>query len=365
MTNDQITSLLLTLRPHFDLSKSRLMTLCVLLTGLAVSRSVNLSHLACHFPGDALHRSNYRRLQRFFQFVGLDGDVVARLVVSMLGLKRGKLVLALDRTNWKLGKTDVNILVLAIITQRFRVPLMWSFLAHGGTSDCKLRCALMARFVRLFGAARIEILLADREFIGGKWLGYLNKNGIPFAIRLKTTMYLHRETGGVVQLRSLLSTSRAPRVWAGWLADMPHTEAQKLTLKCKKIKDGEALLIATNTGNPGRAFNMYRHRWGIECLFADTKSRGLNLEDTHVTNPEKLDTILCLVTLAIAWGHKCAAAIKGRASIPRKTHGRLEKSWFRIGFDQLRSWLVTDPQKALERWQKSIPKRPAKKAKIT
>ena len=99
MTNDQITSLVLTLRPHFDLSKSRLMTLCVLLTGLAVSRSVNLSHLACHFPGDALHRSNYRRLQRFFQFVGLDGDVVARLVVSMLGLKRGKLVLALDRTN--------------------------------------------------------------------------------------------------------------------------------------------------------------------------------------------------------------------------------------------------------------------------
>merc|ERR1711895_319922 len=100
------------------------MTLCVLLTGLPVSRSVNLSHLACHFPGDALHRSNYRRLQRFFQFVGLDGDVVARLVVSMLGLKRRKLVLALDRTNWKLGKTDVNILVLAIITQRFRVPLM-------------------------------------------------------------------------------------------------------------------------------------------------------------------------------------------------------------------------------------------------
>ena len=99
MTNDQITSLLLTLCPHFDLSKSRRMTLCVLLTGLAVSRSVNLSHLACHFPGDALFRSNYRRLQRFFQFVGLDGDVVARLVVSTLGLKRRKLVLALDRTN--------------------------------------------------------------------------------------------------------------------------------------------------------------------------------------------------------------------------------------------------------------------------
>ena len=73
----------------------------------------------------------------------------------------------------------------------------------------------------------------------------------------------------------------------------------KLTLKCKRIKDGEALIIATNTEDPRRAFNMYRRRWGIECLFADEKTRGLNLEGTHVTNTEKLSMILCLVTLAI------------------------------------------------------------------
>ena len=358
MPTAHITSLGNTLRPHFDFSKSRLVTFCVLLSGLAVSRTVNLSHLACHFPGDALHKSNYRRLQRFFQFVRLDADVVAQLVVIMLGLEKRKLVLALDRTNWKLGKSDINILVLAVITRRFRVPLMWSFLAHGGSSDHKLRCALMDRFMRQFGTDQIEMLLADREFVGSKWLKYLNKNNIPFAIRLKANMYLHRETGPVVQLSSLLRTPRGPKVWTGWLADMPRTGAQKLSLKCKRIKGGEALIIATNTGNPGRAFNMYRHRWGIECLFADAKSRGLNLEDTHVTNPKKLSTILCLVTLAIVWGYKCATAAKGRAAIPRKTHGRPEKSWFRIGFDQLRSWLLTDPEKATERWRRSIPKRP-------
>ncbi|MCP5038094.1 MAG: IS4 family transposase [Rhodobacteraceae bacterium] len=364
MTNSQIASLLTTLRPHFDFSKSRLTTFCVLLTGLAVSRTVNLSHLACHFPGGALHRSNYRRLQRFFQHVRLDADVVARLVVIMLGLEKRKLVLALDRTNWKLGNSDINILVLAVITRRFRVPLMWSFLAHGGSSDHKLRCALMGRFVRRFGADQIEMLLADREFVGGKWLEYLNNNSIPFAIRLKANMLLHRESGPVVQLSSLLRNPRGPKVWSGWLADMPRAEAQKLTLKCKRIKGGEALIIATNTGNPGRAFNMYRRRWGIECLFAHTKSRGLNLEDTHITSPAKLGTMLCLVTLAIAWGYKCATAAKGRAAIPRKTHGRPEKSWFRIGFDQLRSWLLSDPDRAVQRWRRALPKRPVKCGEI-
>ena len=64
-----LAPLLETLHPHFGLSKTRLETLAVLLVGLANCRTVNLSHLASQFPGDAKHESNYRRLQRFFQFV--------------------------------------------------------------------------------------------------------------------------------------------------------------------------------------------------------------------------------------------------------------------------------------------------------
>ncbi len=109
---------------------------------------------------------------------------------------------------------------------------------------------------------------------------------------------------------------------------------------------------------------MYRRRWGIECLFGDTKTRGLNLEDTHITSPEKLGTMLCVVTLAIAWGYKCASAIKGRDAVPRKSHGRPEKSWFRIGFDQLRSWLLNNPGAAIGRWRSALPKQSLKTEEI-
>ena len=90
---------------------------------------MNLSHLASQFPGNARHASNYRRLQRFFQHIRLDGDIGAQLIVGMLKLGRPKL-LALDRTNWELGSRDVNVLVLAIFTRRFRVgtpqhPQLW------------------------------------------------------------------------------------------------------------------------------------------------------------------------------------------------------------------------------------------------
>jgi len=67
MVERLLTPLLETLRPHFDLIKTRLETLAVLLFGLANCRTVNLSRLASPFPGEAKHGPNYQRLQRFFQ----------------------------------------------------------------------------------------------------------------------------------------------------------------------------------------------------------------------------------------------------------------------------------------------------------
>ena len=89
--------------------------------------------------------------------------------------------------------------------------------------------------------------------------------------------------------------------------------------------------------------NLYRKRWGIECMFADAKTRGLNIEDTHITDPDKLSNLLVLVALAVTWAYRCATRVMGRRDIRRKGHGRREKSWFRIGLDALRKWIIHHP----------------------
>ncbi len=61
-----------------------------------------------------------------------------------------------------------------------------------------------------------------------------------------------------------------------------------------------ALILATNA-KPRAALDASRKRWAIECLFGDAKTRGLNLEDTRLTDPRKLDLLMGLVALAIAW----------------------------------------------------------------
>lgn len=355
-----LAPLMETLRPHFRLCKRRLVTLSVLMVGLVNCRTVNLSHLASQYPGGALHGSNYRRLQRFFQFVRLDGDAAALLVIRMLGIGdrgRSRWLLVLDRTNWKFGGRNVNMLVLAVVTDRFRVPLMWTLLDHGGGSSTAQRIALMRRYLHLFGTGSIRALLADREFVGAGWMKFLSENNIPFVIRLKEDLLVQLDDGRRPALKSLLRKRRTG-TWRGWFRDA--CTGAPLRFAAKRTSGGEALIVATNIPAPTNPLKLYRRRWSIECLFADAKSRGLNLEDTHITDRQKLSTLLVVITLTLTWACRSATRALGAGNIRRKTHGRPEKSWFRTGFDALRKWIIHDPAKALDTWQRYCPKRPLK-----
>ena len=97
----------------------------------------------------------------------------------------GRWYLCNNRSNLKIGKSDVNALVLAAVKERFRVPLMWTFLGHSGNSTTKQRIALMQRYLAWFSTSTVRMFIADREFIGQEWFNFLKDKGIPFAIRVK------------------------------------------------------------------------------------------------------------------------------------------------------------------------------------
>jgi hypothetical protein len=342
------------LRPHVGLGKSRLETLCLLVVGMISARTVNLSHLACERPTTAQVASTYRRLQRFFQHVRLGPDWSAPLVIGLLGLV-GPWHLALDRTQWKLGTRDVNILMLAVVTRRARAPLMWSVLDNdGGSSDTAARVRLMQRYLAIFGAASIRLLLADREFVGVEWMNFLNENNISFAIRMKEKLVVTTEDGRRLALGPLPRKCRGVRTFRAALVGDDAPGPLWLNFAARRLQGGELLIVVCNT--PARAaLAAYRKRRAIECLFGDTKTRGLNLEDTRLFTPRKLALLLGIVALAVAWAARTAALLVGRKTPARKAHGYLAKSWFRIGFDQVRRLLRHDPPAAIAPWLTFAP----------
>jgi hypothetical protein len=354
-------ALMVTLARHFRLSNDRLQTLMVLIVGLVNARTVNLSHITGAFPGPAKLESNYRRLQRFFQYVRLDEDWLAKALVVMLRLVP-PYRLCLDRTNWKLGKTPLNLLVLCIVTKQLRIPILWTILDNNGTSTMAQRQALLERYLKLFGASSIRMLLADREFIGSQWFEFLVENDIPFAIRMPEHLLLVLESGQVVSLASMTrhraQLSHLPQL-RGRFMDMDERFAGTLGFAAKRRSDGTLIIVATNR-DPLAALASYKKRWQIECLFGDTKTRGFNMEDTKLTQPAKLSLLFAVIALAIAWAQACAKAVRPDGYIPRAKHGYRRKSWFRTGLDTLRHWIVADPQTAHNAWanmDRRLPKR--------
>lgn len=361
MNRHLLDALMGTLSGHLDLGNSRLETLALLVVGLINGRTVNLSHIASQISGTASIPSSYRRLQRFFQHVRLDRDWQAAIVIKWLGTKP-PWVVCLDRTNWKIGRRDVNILTLAVVTRRIRIPLMWTLLSSAGCSDQGERIDLVRRYLAIFGTGSISWLLADREFIGHAWMEFLLQNNIIFAIRLKETAVVRLQDGHTYHLGKLLRTRRKPKqilAQPGRFETMTDRFGWPLTFIAKRLPDGEFLILATN-GPAAAALSIYRKRWQIECLFGDSKTRGLNIEDTRITDPDKLSTLLVIVTLAMAWAHVTAIAAQRGAAIKRRTHGYRCKSWFRTGFDNLRNWILFKPNKAALTWTKTWPKRRTK-----
>lgn len=346
MESPAITAFAEILSPLVDLGKSRVETLAMLTLGMISARTVNLAHLAPERGASHVKvASTYRRLQRFFQHVCLPQDWAAPVIASLAGGPKQR-VLALDRTNWKVGESHVNILVLAAVTPSSKVPLMWTVLDRAGNSGALERIGLLDRYIAAFGKDSIKMLLGDREFIGADWINHLLQNDIPFTQRLREGMRATLIDGRRTTLATLLTTPRKGRKAVATLTGV----IAPLHLVAKAPKRCDAIILATNRSDHN-ALNTYRKRWGIELAFADTKTRGLNFEDTRLTDPEKLHLLTAIVALALAWANRAAQVVLGKKAPARKAHGYFEKSYFRTGFDYLRTQLRANPEPALKLWE--------------
>lgn len=171
------------LNKPLKLNKSSIKCLVLIIIAISLKQTCNLLSASKVVLGNRLPQSFYRRMQRFFANCPLDYRQVAQLIFRLF--KFDKVKLTIDRTNWKWGKRDINILMVAIVYRGTAVPILWTLLNKRGNSDTRERCALIQRFISIFGKSCLLNLFADREFVGEKWFKWLVNHEINFCIRIK------------------------------------------------------------------------------------------------------------------------------------------------------------------------------------
>lgn len=117
--------------------------------------------------------------------------------------------------------------------------------------------------------------------------------------------------------------------------DSGMTRGHRVYVGALRLEDNSLLTVIAPSYTP-TIINDYAQRWGIETLFGIFKSRGFNLEDTHLQDSERLSRLFALLTIALCWAYRTGQWLSEQKPIQIKKHGRKAKSIFRYGFDYLR-----------------------------
>ena len=184
------------------------------------------------------------------------------------------------------------------------MPLLFVALDKVGNSNTAERNDLLEEFNEIFGFNRIKSLVADREFIGQKWFQILNKNKIPYFIRVKENTLLPWGKTTLIQAKKLFQ----------------HLQGCQNRLIVKEMygravyfagtlsKAHNLIIVMTNQDLKAlQILDKYRERWSIEELFRKLKTSGFHWENTHMKQSSRLISLLIILgfglLMACLMGH--------------------------------------------------------------
>jgi hypothetical protein len=321
---------------------ARIKFLGLFICALCKVQTVCFEKLATAFESTAKRKSSLRRIQRYIAEFVLDTDLIARFIFKMLP-HQPPYRLTMDRTNWKIGETNINVLALAIVYKGVAFPILILMLDKKGNSHTQERIDLINRYIRLFGTHTIDCLLADREFVGENWVKYLNENKIRYYIRI-------RENFWVVDPRT------GKRFKAFWIFNhlkcreysvlyrIYEVNGQLCYLSASKVKNKKGkpeLQIIISFNKPEDALQLYKDRWQIETAFRGLKSSGFNLEDTHLTDINRIEKLFSIVMVAFAWCYAVGVFVDETIEPVRILNtGKRDKSLFKYGLEKIAEILL-------------------------
>ena len=327
---------------HFVGHGQRKTMLCKLVLAVLKMSTVNFSRLALVINSTVKTCSNFKRIQRFVKQYSFSRRSFVQFAWALYGIKGDWIALSMDRTNWKFGKANINILTIGISWRGTAIPLVWMLLNKRGQSNQSERILLLEKLLGCLSnvqKSRIRYLLMDREFGAHDWLHYLQKRGICFVVRIRKDARVrlpgkHREIHAWRLFRTdSFRALRKRRVVFG----------HRLFIAGQKIGEKEYLILLSNESlSKGR--QLYGERWGIEVFFSSLKTRGFNFEDTHLKIPDRINTLIFILAIAFIWCLKTGEhLLENGHQIPikqlKKRKARLV-SIFRLGLDHIKHKLL-------------------------
>ena len=299
-------------------------------------------------------RSHYTKFIRFFKTIKKESFIwsVLLLLLDMQSSNNvsNALYLVVDRTNWKRGKKNINLLTIGTLWDDVFIPMMWMQLNKRGNSNFKDRKKLIKRLLRLMKRAGRKtkgmILLGDREFIGSAWFKFLILAELNFVIRLREKMYFDLQTYTGVKRTPLKHFSKQIERYGIYAIPM-KLEGVTYTfvmIKNPKYNPKEPYIYFISNLTDAKAIAAhYLKRWKIECAFKHLKTNGFNLEDCNLKSDLKIELLMTIVVFAYVLAIQEGLINRKIIPIKKYINGKsyLAISIFRKGYEIIQNRIQT------------------------
>jgi hypothetical protein len=255
-----------------------------------------------------------------------------------------------DRTNWKRGIKNINLLTIGGLSCGIFLPLCWSQLDKQGNSNFDDRKQLIERFINLLKKKCVDttsmILLADREFIGVDWFNYLVEKKLHFVIRLKAKMYFDLQTFEGKKRTSLKYFNKYVERFGIYAVPMKLNENKYsfVIIKNPKYDPKEPYIYFISDLKDAKAIaNHYLKRWKIECAFKHLKTNGFNIENANLKDNLKIELLMAIVVFAYVVAVKEGILKMNTIKMKKYNNGKayLSISVFRTGYTILQAFCKT------------------------
>jgi hypothetical protein len=322
--------------------------LAAFISGIVASKSSQLPSIATKIADRAKPESRVKRLSRWLDNEQIKEEIYflpyAELLLQCLALET--LVLVMDGS--VVGRGCCALMISVIYkghvggwTGLRALPLAWRVRqVPKGHFPEDFHINMVELVMSVIPEGTEVVFLGDGEFDGIDLQEVMNDSGWFYACRTAKSTVATWE--GIQFNLDLLGSSIKP----GMLIELKEVQFTRnaygpvMVMCCWAKDEAEPLYLVSNLSLAEEAIKYYQKRFRIETFFSDQKSRGFNIQKSHLEDPQRLSRLLIATCLAYIWLVYLGTLCKregSQSTIHRKS--RCDLSLFQLGFRLLEHFM--------------------------
>ena len=327
--------------PQGNLAR-HLETLASMITGIILSKSCQLPKIASKVPGAVHPDSREKQMSRWVQndhiTFGLYFLPFVQPLLERLAAVR-PLVLVMDGS--AVARGCVTLMVSVLYAHR-AIPIGWLVVEGAkGHFPAETHVALLRAVKVWVPETATVIFLGDGEFDSPELQAEANGYGWQYVCRTAKNIQI----GADDEWSSLadLNVQRGQREFRKGVLFTKTAYGPVLVIAWWGARYTEPIYLVSNMTSVQRACDWYRKRAHIETFFSDQKSRGFQLDRSHLSEPDRVQRLMLAACLAYLWVIHLGTVAHQNGWLPviHRRH-RCDLSLFQLGLRLLDYFLNHD-----------------------